>query len=319
MRALESHVEARRKARPFSDFRLAAIHDVESIDMFLREREGLSSLPARAVLLMADEWGHAFRHPRGSGWEWTAYPFYRWQLSRDRRKDTMREHLRILPSDPAPDADTLSPEGRDPDPSLVIREFSRAWRSETAWGLAARLSGGRPWRRAWQFDAELLVRWSSVTRVLDDTRRIDTVGGTFATETGRDFSYRFPMLEGEYSAAVRYYPHSRTAVGLVYSARASRKLDYTLENGEAEAFRGLVGRDLDQDALAWSQRLGLDVRYFLNHRLSADADVSAEHLGFDREDELGFDYPSSPNPPEGGRYSSRVIFRGRAGLTYYLF
>lgn len=316
MRDLEAFVEARRKRRPFYDSRRAATHDLESVDLFLREKAGMAALPARAVLEMADEWRHAGRMRRKSGHETRLFPFARASWRDYRSEYDRHEHVRAVPLDSARDPGKLVPGDAAPGAWAFQRNVRREYRGMSVLGVGLESAWHRPWRRFWQLDVEAwgrnaLERVEAGERSRQDT---GTAPAIPASETVEYLEYVHPRLEYGARCGAAWLPTSRTLLRANVEASFDLKLDYLDPSGVDHLFT----HQPEQEALRETYRLGLNGEYHLSDRLTAFSWFQASFQRFDAKDEAepGFDeYGNQATDREG----SAIRLDLSAGLRYYLF
>lgn len=316
MRDLEAFVEARRKRRSFFDARRAAHYDVESVCLFLRDR-GLDSLPPRAVLEMADEWRHAGRVRRFTGWELRMVPFLHATWEDHRREENREDFQRRVALDSVGDPAALTPAAPVPGATRTFAAETRSWRSQTQYGAGLEAAWRRPWRRFWQFDMDAWARYGLESQESGFHARRDT-GGTDDQRSDRYASFSYPRMESGASASATWLPTSRTLVGAMLDGRVNRKLDY-LDPGDAAWLFGASGAEVEQDVLDWTLSLGLHARYHLDDRLAFWGNLNA---GVERRDsrdegEAGMgEFPVTlPRRLESSRMNASLM----GGLTWYLF
>lgn len=315
VRALEVHLEARRRQRPFYDARMASIYDLEGIDAFLNARAGAERLSARAILEMADVWNHAGRHRRESGWELRVSPYFAAAWHDNQARDDLRTYLRRVPSDPGIDGGSLRPGDADTLNSSLNATRSRSFRQEARLGASLAMAYRRPWRRLFQFDWNASARASRNYLGLGDrTARYGTEAGSSLHE--RYVTTEYPLLEADVDGSAAFFPDTRTEVRAGLRIGGWKKLDYLGSKREPAA---ILGHEPHQDSWARQLEANLGAEYYLGPRLSVYVRAEAWWNRTVRRDEVSsLPVVSDGSPTVVNGWNSRGVST-RASLTYYLF
>lgn len=315
MHDLQAFMEARRKLRPFYDYRKAAIHDLESMVEFIRKHAGTEALPARAILEMSDEWYHSGRHRRSSGWEVRAFPFLKWSWRESSSSHLQREYSRTLPLGAPVNADSLVRLVSGQPPTGFRRQDFRQFDGETSFGAGARASYRRPWRRFYQFELSGHSRFTRVGTENGEEQKTDTLENAESPFTGRYLKIEYPYLEAGWLASAAFFPNSRTSVSADLQGEWWRKMDYL---GSKARLTETFGRSPNQKAVSYWQSLGLEADYFLSHRLILRMGIHGSNDWRYSQDEYGRTiWEGDRETPVSESWNPR--FGADAGLTYYLY
>lgn len=310
MRELEAAVEARRKQRPFLDFRRAAIYDLETVAAFLQERRGGEALPARTVLEMADEWHYGGMHSRKSGWEAKAYPFAEWRWNEVEETSHNWEWTANVPGLARPDSLLRAADAAAPAPR---RTRYKRFDAEKTLGAGARADWHRPWRRYWQFNAMAFGRAARVEKEMGEKRISDSAGT--ATAGYRPYiEFVYPAFEAGASLEAAWYPDSRSSLSATAGLGWSRTLDYL---GSKASLSAHLGETPVRKTVSARPSLLLSGEYWVSPRMIATC--KAEYAYHWNDGQGAIEYLPEYGRPLDAGWTSGSSLRLDASLRYYLF
>lgn len=311
MHDLEAAVEARRKQRPFLDYRAASVYDLETVALFLEERRGGEALPARAILAMADEWHH-HSHDRTSGWEVKAYPFMEWAWDQNDRTEDAWNSSKVLPASSAADPDSLA---RIADAGFTApkRTLTRQFESRVGAGAGVRADWKRPWRRFWQFNAAAYGKLYRDHREFGDKGRTDSAGASRNVYV-RFLDITYPAYDCGASLEAKWYPSSRTSLAAGTGVGIQGTMDYLDSKADQTPLPGPVP---ERKTLDVSPSISASGNYWVNPRLTAS--FYAAYGWYWNERQGAVENLMLGGAPINRTSASGSDLRLTAGLRYYLF